>query len=385
VEGSKDVRSASRKIDDGRRREKGSNAPSKEVEKSAPLDSADWKLVLDAIPYGLSVHSKDGVILHANRKVAEIYGLTWQDLIGLSCESIFHSGVSECPHARALLTGESVNVASSLELGGKVFSVEISPIADERGEAKGYVRTMRDITERQRTQEQLIRTERFATLGQMISSIAHDVGTPLNIISGYSEYLLMRTKADGVGQKELSTILQQTRRIAEFIKQMLDLARPSQGRADAIGLRDFLSESIDLIGHHLRKSGIKASINCKIAPPVIYGDAPRLRQAFFNLLLNAIQVLSPGGSLEIALDKSPRDPDSIMIALAGTEETGEGHDFSRSFSGFLQPGTGSEVMGMGLSLTKEIFDGYGAKIGSAATEDQGVAIVLYLPKRLAGN
>jgi PAS domain S-box-containing protein len=374
------VRSASRKIDDGRRRERTSRAPDQGVSSAAPLDWAGWEPVLDALPDGLSVHSADGVILHANRKVAEIYGLTSQDLIGMSCESVFHSVGAECPHARVLATAESARVEKALDLGGRSFSVNLSPVVDERGAARGYVRTMRDITERQKTQEQLIRTERFATLGQMISSIAHDVGTPLNIISGYSEYLLMRTKPEAIGHKELSTILQQTRRISEFIKQMLDLARPSQGRADAIGLRDFLSEAIDLTGHHLRKAGVKACVDCRIAPPLIYGDAPRLRQAFFNLLLNAAQALSPGGALDIVLDKSPREPDSIMLALVGTEGAGPGHDFSKSFSGFLRPGTGSEVMGMGLSLTKEIFDGYGAKTGTMDMGEQGIALVLYLPK-----
>src|SRR5438128_11770060 len=97
----------------------------------------------------------------------------------------------------------------------------------------------------------------------------------------------MRTKSEETGHKELMAILEQTRRVAEYIRIMLDLARPSQGRVDAIELKGFLGDSLDLMGSHLRKASVRVVLDCKSAPPVIYGDGPRLRQAFFHLLLSA--------------------------------------------------------------------------------------------------
>ncbi|MCI0490080.1 MAG: PAS domain-containing protein [Blastocatellia bacterium] len=343
------------------------------------LDSEFWRLVIDAIPDGISVHSLDGRILYANRELADIYRKTEESLIGLGCEDMFHSEVSSCPHGEILQSGQSIRVDGNLEIEGKSYSVTVAPIFDESGRTCGYVRVMGDITERQRAQEQLLRAERFATLGQMISGIAHDVGTPLNIISGYSEYLLMRTSPDAHGYKELSTILQQTRRIAEFIKQMLDLARPAQGRADAIGLKGFLAESLNLIGHHLRRSEVEAVITCDVNPPLIYGDAPRLRQAFFNLLLNASQQVSRQGRLELIVSENSNRPGFVMIALVGTEPDGRGHDFSQTFSGFMSSPLEGEAKGFGLSLAKKILDEFGAEVYTKDMGDRGVALALYLP------
>src|SRR4029453_8016189 len=119
------------------------------------------------------------------------------------------------------------------------------------------IRLMREDTSERRMNAQLRQAERFATLGQLLSGVAHDVGTPLNVISGYAEFLLMRTKPEGQGYKELNAILEQTRRIASVISQALDLSRVSQGRVDAIEIKALLSDSLVLVGHFLRRADVK--------------------------------------------------------------------------------------------------------------------------------
>src|SRR5262249_39535861 len=156
----------------------------------------------------------------------------------------------QCPHEDILRSIGEAEVTTVL--GPKTYQVVLSAVVDSKGLACGFTRTMIEIVDHP-TSKSLLKLERMGTLEQMISGIAHDVGTPLGIISGYSEYLLMRSKAGEAGHKELSTILQQTRRIADSIKQMLDLVRPSTGRTDAIGLKGFLDELMELMGHQLRK------------------------------------------------------------------------------------------------------------------------------------
>lgn len=337
-----------------------------------------WRLLLDAMTDGISIHAADGRIEQANQAVAAICGKSRDELIGLYCSDVFHRGSGECPHEMVVLTGQNARVEFPSDDGGRFFRVTLDPISDG-GEVVGYIRVTRDVTERVRTQEALVRAERFATLGQMISGIAHDVGTPLSIISGYTEYLLMRTTPGGPGHKELSTILNQTRRIAEFIRQLLDLARPDQGRSDAIGLKGFLDEVVELMGHHLRKAGVTPTLVCKVRPPLIYGDAPRLRQALFNLLMNACQCLGAAGQLEITLDESAGQLGFVQIVLSGVDGAGKPHDFAGSFAGFISPGRTDRVTGLGLSLTREILDGFGAKVASVETAGGGSALSISLP------
>ena len=326
----------------GRLYEKLSQAPSHKRKSRRGHEMAsdalfDLKKVFDAIPEGISVHTKDGVILYANAKIAEICDKPLDEIVGRSCADLFHFQPHDCPHEDVVESGQRSELQGRHAVGERIYSISCEPLMNEAGNVTGYVRLMRDVTERRHAQEELLNTERFATLGQMIFGIAHDVGTPLNIISGYCEYLLMRSKPEDQGHRELSTILHQTRRIADFIKQMLDLARPAQGRADAIGLKGFLTESLDLIGHLLRRENVKASLVFNSEPPLIYSDAPRLRQALFNIFLNVSQRLGQGANLEITVDEPLSDKQMTRVSIAGIDKEGHGLDFSQSFARFSRP------------------------------------------------
>jgi signal transduction histidine kinase len=190
----------------------------------------------------------------------------------------------------------------------------------------------------------------------------------------------MRAGPEGTGQKELSTIIQQTRRIADFIKQLLDLARPAQGRRDAIELKGFLADSLEFMGSHLRRANVKAALLCNKAASVIYGDGPRLRQAMFNLIMKAVQNLGPGSEIQVVIEEAPEHPDSVPVLILGIEPDGKPHDFSKSLSGFLSSSRERGVNGMGLSLTKEILNEFGAEVELIAMAGGGVGLVIYLPK-----
>jgi PAS domain S-box-containing protein len=370
------MRSAPQKLKSGNRAQS-PKAKSREV---SPQNAINWKQVFDAMPEGISVHSDEGTILYANGRLAEIYDKPLEEIIGSRCEALFHTDSQACPHEKVIESGKRVELNSKQGVGDRAYSLSCEPIFNQERRVAGYIRMMRDVTDRQRAQEELLNTERFATLGQMISGIAHDVGTPLNIISGYCEYLLMRSKPEEPGHREITTILHQTRRIADFIKQMLDLARPAQGRADAIGLKGFLTESMHLMGHHLRKENVKASLVFDTDPPLIYGDAPRLRQALFSIFLNVSHRLSEGANLEIAVAEASGDSKLTRITITGIDKEGNGVDFSRSFAGFLDPTKSSEALGMGLSLARHILDEIGAKVETADISGKGTALVVYIPK-----
>ena len=196
---------------------------------------------------------------------------------------------------------------------------------------------------------------------------------------------MVRTRPEQQGNKELSTIIQQTRRIADFIKQMLDLSRPGQGRSDPIGLEGFLAESLDLMSHHFRKSNVRANLSCKGDPPIVYGDAPRLRQALFNLFMNVFQRTGPGSRLEPSINEPDVNESFVKVIIEGIEADGSAHDFSRSFSAFLNPLKGDSVLDMGLSLAKEILDEFGARVEAVEMGEAGVPLVIMLPTRKAAS
>lgn len=365
----------------GANNSKADGAPSP-IEKGildAPTDSL-WTSILNAVSEGVSVHSVSGEILWANRKLCDIYDKPLAELKGSTCHDFFHVDGPACPHEEVLASGAAVRLNGQVGVSGRSLSVTVEPLVDEANKTYGFMRVMRDVTGERRAREQILNAERFASLGQVFSGVAHDVGTPLNVISGYAEYLLMRTEPTGQGFKELSAILDQTRRITAMFGQALDLARLPQGRTGAIEIRALLADSLDLVGRHFRKAGVKAVFTCRMVPPLIYGEAPQLRQAFFNLLLNAGQQVGTGGGLQLVVDEVLDMPGFLAVTLFGNEARGVGHDFSRSFAGFISGRSAlEEVSGIGLCLAREILDEAGATIGSTEAGEQGVGLMIYLP------
>src|SRR5262245_41335924 len=186
----------------------------------------------------------------------------------------------------------------------------------------------------------------------------------------------MRTKPDEPGFKELSTILAQARRIAALFAEALDLARLPQGRSDALDLNMSLADVLNLAGHQLRKADVKAVLTCTMDSALIYAEASQLKQAFFNLVVDAAQLVGTGCRLHIVV--AANQPGFLTLAFLGVDATGVGHDFSRSLAGFCSGAEEARTAGLGLYLAKEILDKVGATI-EFTTSGQGTALQVCLP------
>ena len=336
-----------------------------------------WSLILDAFPEALSIHALSSELKWANRKLCDIYQKSLSELQGLRCDQVFHTGSANCPHERVLSDGQAAYAADDDSVPGKTHSITVEPIFDEENQLAGFIRTMRDVTKERASQEQLLSSQRFATLGQLFSGIAHDVGTPLNVISGYAEFLLMRKRPDEPGYKELNSILDQTRRIAAILSQGLDLARPSKGSRDAILLDTLITETLSLASHHLRKTDVSAVLTCRIADPLIYGEASQLKQALFNLVLYAGQRVGPGGKLQALIEETSEQPGFQKVVLSGTGATGVNEDFS-DISRSLAAEDEAAIGEIGLEIAREILAKAGVRICSI-TGEQGIGLAIYLP------
>ena len=344
------------------------------------LESTQWASVLDSVSDPISVHSGTGEIVWANKKFHEIYSTSLPDLIGSSYEQAFHTESTTSLPAQDWVAAQTECEVTICE---RVWSLAIMPLLMKDG-TRGFVRVMRDVTEQRRARRRLLEAEKFAALGQMLFGIAHNIGTPLNIISGYSEFLLMRTKPDEQGHKEISAILDQTKRITLLLSDALDVVRPGQRPASAIDVNVLLADVLNLAAHYFRKADVMAQLTCGMSAPLIYGEAPQLRQAFFSLLLNASQNVGIGGGLKVVIAEPKNVSGFLSVSLWGTEATGQAHDFSRSFEGLLDGGNEVVESGVGLTLARQVFDETGARVAFDRSEDRGVSIVVNLPVRHHG-
>ena len=340
---------------------------------SSALKLSQCASILDSVSEAISAHDDSGKIVWANRRMQELYSQTHEKLEGLSCQQLFHEDGSTCTHHQSVSQSDH-----EIEMAGATYSATIQPFSFE-GTDSGFICVMRDVTTERQALKRLLDAERYSTLGQLFSGLVHDVGTPLNIISGYSEFLLMRAKADQPGYKEQSAILFQTKRIAALLEDAVDLARPPQGRTLPIDLQSLFTQLLNLTEHHLRKANVKIELTCGIATPLIYGEASQLKQAFFNLLINAGRKLEGGGLLKVVLAQPSNRSEFLAVEVSGIDASGRGHDFSLSLSGLLTEPKRIVELEMGLLLARDILEKAGAKIGFGESRDSSAPLVVCLP------
>src|SRR5208283_1871796 len=187
----------------------------------------EWRTTFDSITDLISIHDKNNRIIRVNKALADLLHTTPQQLIGKSCPEVMRGDQEcpvNCPQLLALKTGKS----SSLEIFnptlGLHFQESASPLFNEKGEITGTVLVARDVTQQKRMEEQLILTDRLASIGELSSGIAHELNNPLTSVIGFSQ-LLMEGDVPANMKEDLGIVYSEAQRAAAIVKNLLTFAR----------------------------------------------------------------------------------------------------------------------------------------------------------------
>jgi len=226
------------------------------------------------------------------------------------------------------------------------------------------------------TQKQLRFTERVAELGTLAASMAHEIGTPMNVILGRAEYLMGRTDDDTM-KKGLGTIVAQVERITKLMNQLLSLARLGPAELRPLDLRGTVNGCLDALEERLSRHGTQVVTEFEEDLALINGDADRLMQVVLNLVLNAIQAMPVGGMLTL---KAAREGEHRVKLTVG--DTGHGippHLLPTIFEPFVttkEPGKGT---GLGLTVVNGIVQEHGGSICVDSAPGQGTTFTILFP------
>jgi signal transduction histidine kinase len=243
-------------------------------------------------------------------------------------------------------------------------------------------------------EQRLGQSEKLATIGQLSAEIAHEVGTPLNVIGGRARELSKKARDASQVEKNSRIIAEQAERITKIIQQLLNLARAPVRRRARVDVGALIQDTLVFLDGQLSAAKITVKTQLIDLSPRPWGDADGLQQVLLNILLNAIQAMESGGLLTIAmrteerrksgLDLSP--PEEYLAIIIS--DTGPGIPLElrqRVFEPFFSTKGRGEGTGLGLTVAFGIINEHDGWIEVDQATPQGATFRIFLPTSGAGD
>lgn len=238
-------------------------------------------------------------------------------------------------------------------------------------------------------EQRLRHSEKLATVGQLAAEIAHEVGTPLNVIGGRARTLERKADKPEAVRKNAGIIADQAARITKIIQQMLDLSRRKMTKHEEVDLVACTDAALSLLEHLMEQDGIEVKNAIPRDLTAVTGDADALQQVFINLILNAVQAMPEGGTLALSAEVARRRKGGLDLAApqdfvsVGIHDTGAGipeEVRDQIFEPFYSTKEHGEGTGLGLTVVHGIIKEHDGWIDVAAGEEGvGTSFHVYLP------
>jgi signal transduction histidine kinase len=252
-----------------------------------------------------------------------------------------------------------------------------------------YTNFVQEQGQKIKLERDLRHSERLASVGQLAAGLAHELGTPLNIISGRAEYLLRRDRSTEEIKDNLEVIRSQSDRIANIVRRLLAFARRKEPNLRSIDVSAFLNNIHHMLEHELQTKGIQVEIETPYNVPTLHADPDLLQQVFLNLYSNALHALPGGGRIHIGVETGEGNriavPDNGAERVRITfEDNGVGipsEHLDRVFDPFFTTKDIGEGTGLGLSVIYGIIKDHGGEIRVESEHGRFTRFVIDLPTR----
>lgn len=271
----------------------------------------------------------------------------------------------------------------SLRLSGeepREVDVYVVPLARPLLDAECFV-VLHDRTDMRILERNLARAEKLATIGTLAAGVAHEVGTPLGIISGRAEQALARATEEPT-KKALASILTQVDKVSTTIRQLLDFARLRPVEAGAVAPASLLELCRGLLDHRFRQAKVSVLIDAPASLPSARGDAGQLEQVFVNLLMNAADACSEGGRV-LATVRERGDRIHFEITDDGCGIPPE--NLKQVMDPFFTTKKRGQGTGLGLTIAADIIKNHSGTLDVKSAPGRGTTVSVELPRFEGGE
>jgi two-component system NtrC family sensor kinase len=262
----------------------------------------------------------------------------------------------------------------------RTVNVAIAPLVTRKFEVIGRLVIMDDITERVDLEAQLSQADKLSSIGLLAAGVAHEVNTPLAVISSYTQMLAKQLQGDPQKSGLLEKITRQTFRASEIVNNLLNFSRTSGTEIGDVDVNKVIGDTLALLEHQFKVAKVEVQNTLEPKLPAIQGNAGRLQQVFLNLFLNAKDAMPGGGTLRVATFNG----ESVSVCVSDTGTGIAPENIQRIYDPFFTTKTSpregqARGTGLGLSVTYGIIQEHAGKIRVESNPGVGTTFILDFP------
>ena len=258
-----------------------------------------------------------------------------------------------------------------------VINIAIAPLVSREMEQIGRLVIFDDITDRAELERRLVQADKLSSIGLLAAGVAHEVNTPLAVISTYAQMLAKQVMGDDQKSRMLDKIAKQTFRASEIVNSLLNFSRTSTTELGAVNLNRVVQETLSLLEHQLQKAGIQVNTNLEPELAAIHGNFGRLQQVFLNLFINARDAMEPGGVLTI---RTTSGESTVDVEVSDTGHGIAPEHLARIYDPFFTTKAARKGTGLGLSVSYGIVQEHGGTIEVFSRPGGGSRFRIELPR-----
>jgi signal transduction histidine kinase len=271
--------------------------------------------------------------------------------------------------------GPAVPVERQDELGrvAEAFNTMAGGLAEARQKL---------LAESERTLElerQLRQAEVLSVAGRLATGLAHEVGTPLNIISGRAEFVLQSLPAADRRREDLEVMIGQIDRISGIIRSLLDMVRPSKPEIQPTSLATVVERLLPLLRHSAGRREVRLDAAIPDDLPAVLADPNQLQQVLINLVMNAVEVTPPGGRVQLTARERATGRPGLELTIADTGPGIRPEVLPRVFEPFFTTKPPGQGTGLGLAICRDIIREHGGEIRLESRLKAGTTVTVWLP------
>lgn len=352
----------------------------KKIDSLIKNSQRQWIAIIDSITDFVFMTDREHRIVKTNIAMAKSFGKHPREIIGTKCHDLF--GIDKtrliCKYPKLPRTEEII-------IGDHTYLISVFPLEYDKQQL--FVHLMKDITEIRRLKEQLYHSDKLASLGLLVSGVAHEINNPLTGILAYAELLHTRVNDEEI-KRDIEKIINSAERCKKIVENLLIFSRQKTPSRSLESINDIIEKAIELRAYWIRISNIEIIRNYDQQIPTLYIDSQQIQQVMMNLIMNAehaiIESKKERGMIRFSTSFNTREQ-KVIVSITDNG-TGIPQDIiQKIFDPFFTTKPVGIGTGLGLSISYGIIKEHGGNITVQSMIGEGTTFTIELPLQSEKN